>query len=377
MGAAHLSKICGWIPMDHLLVVYIADDFVEENKANLYTYNDGYGAVYAAQRLVFWAWPGSDREKRVFDGIIKDISTLHAYKDTDGREWGFVTIKYTYGSDSAATYSTSGWVCLSDPASINIPAFYPAPQPTKWSPTGIYKWTHTELRSDIGKQQPQYLLSNIAKDRNYEPDRTFVDVPEHAWYKGAVSSAYEYAIFHGVGNDRFDPNGTLTVQNSIDIAARIHANYKYGNEQGDKWLDMYSDTYNQYYSHGYTHYYANIRYCESEGLIAYDEYGFEIFDYDTSYFQPVTRAEMIHIWSKILQPKDLIKQNTVLGLPDVDEDTPYYEDILSFYKAGIIGGVDARGTFNPDSHITRAEAAAIFLNLVDVSKRHSGRIYMK
>ena len=51
------------------------------------------------------------------------------------------------------------------------------------------------------------------------------------------------------------------------------------------------------------------------------------------------------------------------------------EDIILFYEAGIIGGVDAQGTFSPDSNITRAEASTIFMNLIDVNKRHSGRTY--
>ena len=77
---------------------------------------------------------------------------------------------------------------------------------------------------------------------------------------------------------------------------------------------------------------------------------------------PITRAQMIHIWTYILQPKDMQKQNAVISLPDVSGDTDYSEDVILFYEAGIIGGVDAAGTFKPDSNITRAEAAAIFMN---------------
>jgi hypothetical protein len=69
------------------------------------------------------------------------------------------------------------------------------------------------------------------------------------------------------------------------------------------------------------------------------------------------------------------KQNTVISLPDVTAGTLYFEDIILFYEAGIIGGVDAKGTFKPSSNITRAEAASIFMNLIDVTKRHSGRTY--
>ena len=363
----HYSKIVGWVQMNHLLVVYIPADFAEENEDVFYKYTGNFDTVYAAGRLVLWQWPGSDREKRVLDsGSYKDakISARYAYKDGEDREWGYIRIN-----------NTEGWVCLTEPSSINIPAFYPAPPPAKWSPDGVFKWTHLDAIYDAIEQQPRYLLSNIIKDRAYTPEQAFVDVTVNAWYKDSVISAYEYGIIYGIGNNQFDPGGTLTVQNAIDIAARIHAYYKYGKEEGDKWLRIYSNTYDQYYGHGYTHYYANIRYCESEGLIEYGEYGFEAFDYDTPYYEPITRAEMVHIWSKILQSKDLKKQNTVLNLPDVNVNTPYYADIISFYEAGIIGGVDVQGTFRPDNKITRAEAVTIFMNLIDVAKRHNGRTY--
>ncbi|MCL2162863.1 MAG: S-layer homology domain-containing protein [Oscillospiraceae bacterium] len=375
----HYSKIPGWVPMNHLLVVYIPTDFAGENEDDFYDYVGNFDTVYAARRLVFWQWPGSDREKRVLESESyknAEISVRYAYKDDQGREWGYVRIN-----------NTGGWICFTEPDSINIPAFYPAPPPTKWSRDGIFEWTHPDAQHDAQydaqndaqngaiQQQPQYLLSNINKDKEYEPDQTFVDIPANAWYKNAVTSAYEYGVIYGVGDNRFDPGGTITIQNTIDIAARIHACYKYGKEEGDKWLSIYDNTYNQYIGHGYTYYYASIRYCESEELIKYGEYSFEAFDYDIPFFDSITRAEMVHIWSKILQPKDMVKQNMVLSLPDVITTTPYYEDVKLFYEAGIIGGVDDQGTFKPDDNITRAEAATIFMNLIDVSKRHIGKTY--
>jgi Trm5-related predicted tRNA methylase len=112
-----------------------------------------------------------------------------------------------------------------------------------------------------------------------------------------------------------------------------------------------------------------IRYCTDEGLI--------INSSGIHHLTPITRAELIGVWAKILQSKDMPKQNTVIGLPDVTADTPYYEDIVLFYEAGIIGGIDDKGTFHPDSDITRAEATTIFMNLIDLTKRHSGRTYGK
>jgi len=153
----------GWIPMDQLLVMYIRDDFAEEYREEFYTYSGNYDAALAADKLVLWEWPGSDRAKRILDygsyddrdsfygrqarlyknadtdiGLrITDISANYAYKDKDGREWGYVDISYTYIplEDGIERFDTGGvreWICLSDPENSDIPAFNPAPTPTKW-----------------------------------------------------------------------------------------------------------------------------------------------------------------------------------------------------------------------------------------------------
>jgi hypothetical protein len=84
---------------------------------------------------------------------------------------------------------------------------------------------------------------------------------------------------------------------------------------------------------------------------------------------------MVHIWSNILEGKDMRSINTVNSLPDVSDSSVYGSEILAFYRAGITRGNDDNGTFNPTSSITRAEAATMFLNLVDSSSRVSGRTY--
>jgi len=152
----------GWFPMDQLLVVYVRDDFNDEHRDEFYAYSGSYDAVLSAEKLVVWEWPGSDRAKRILDYdsfvgeqatvysnpssdcgfIIKGISAIVAYKDEDGREWGYVNINYTYSSWEEGTPSyragqtgnLAEWICLSDPQNSNIPAFNPAPEPVKWKP---------------------------------------------------------------------------------------------------------------------------------------------------------------------------------------------------------------------------------------------------
>ena len=49
---------------------------------------------------------------------------------------------------------------------------------------------------------------------------TFTDVSADAWYAGYVGTAYSYGIITGVGNDQFAPNGTITRQEAAVMVSR-------------------------------------------------------------------------------------------------------------------------------------------------------------
>jgi hypothetical protein len=141
MTYSHTYSPPGWVRMDELLLVYTSGDFGSENFERFYRYTGDFDAVLSADRIVVWQWPGSDREKMVFEradleeGIGEagwDFTPLnfdsflnfrHTYKDKDGREWGNVFSNVT----------GSGWFCLSDPENnSDIPAFHPAPESRPW-----------------------------------------------------------------------------------------------------------------------------------------------------------------------------------------------------------------------------------------------------
>ncbi len=123
MSPSHIYQPPGWVLMDDLLMRYELKDFEIENQ--IYTYTGNYDFL-SVDKLVFWQWPGSDREKVVItdEDILKMCSIENAYMDSEGREWG----KIAHGW---------GWVCLSDPENkTDIPSFNPALKPVKWSHDG-------------------------------------------------------------------------------------------------------------------------------------------------------------------------------------------------------------------------------------------------
>jgi len=133
----------GWVPMDHLLMIYSTHwDFERENRGEFYEYTGSYDVVTSSEKVVVWQWPGSDREKKIIkNGVYAFTFSLNidehyrnlAYKDKEGREW--VKTRYRIGEPRGQTFT--GWVCISDPQNTNIPAFNPASPPVKWSPDHI------------------------------------------------------------------------------------------------------------------------------------------------------------------------------------------------------------------------------------------------
>ncbi|HNX14568.1 MAG TPA: hypothetical protein PK854_07505 [Oscillospiraceae bacterium] len=120
-----------WFLMDDLLIVYDCEDFEEENKDSIYAYIGNAESVLSAKKLVVWQWPGCDSEKKIIEDkeeIIKCDDILFGYKDSEGREWG-------------KSNDAQGWICLSDPENSDIPMFYLAPEPVKWTPDGSSDWT--------------------------------------------------------------------------------------------------------------------------------------------------------------------------------------------------------------------------------------------
>lgn len=87
------------------------------------------------------------------------------------------------------------------------------------------------------------------------------------WYRDAIATSYEYGIIEGRGDNKFAPSDHLTGSEAIIIAARIHSQYKYGKEAGDRLLSAYNYTY--YSGSGWSDPLNDIiQYCTVEGFIS-------------------------------------------------------------------------------------------------------------
>lgn len=178
---------------------------------------------------------------------------------------------------------------------------------------------------------------------------TLLDVDETDWYAKYVISAYDRGLMNGVSLQLFDPDGTLTVAQAITMGTRLHSTY-YGlqPELGDD---------DPWYS-------REVEYATANGLIQPDEFR----DYDT----PITRRAFDGILSQAIRDEDALPElNNVKTIPDVPSDTQYADAIYRLYRAGVLSGSDATGTFQPNRSITRAEAATILVRMADEETRVS------
>jgi len=121
----------GWMRIDQLLVLYDYIVFAEEHIEEFYQYDGDFAAIKETGAVIVWPWPGAGTMIWMFEDLdTEDFWVMHAYKDKEGREWGFVT--YLYGQRDI-------WICLDDPLNSDIAAFNPAPPPTPWIPDTEHK----------------------------------------------------------------------------------------------------------------------------------------------------------------------------------------------------------------------------------------------
>ena len=123
-------EYAGWVNLGQMLVLYDYVAFEEEHFDDLYLYHGDYAEIKETRSAVAWPWPGADSYIWTYvDLDAENFRTAYAYKDEDGREWGFVT--YLYGDRNI-------WVCLSDPLKKDMPVFNPAPEPGVWESETVH-----------------------------------------------------------------------------------------------------------------------------------------------------------------------------------------------------------------------------------------------
>ena len=202
-------------------------------------------------------------------------------------------------------------------------------------------------------------MENFVRSKTY--DHQFSDLSVDSVFYDNVSALYEYGLSIGKSDGTFGLNDSLTVEQTVIFAGRIRSLYRTGEaELGPA----------AYRTEGQPAVEPYLLYLQAEGIL-----GTEL---DGQLANVATRAQMAHVLANLLPSDALPPINGELVtegyatrrfLTDVTEYTPYQQDILALYRAGVCVGSDAYGTFLPDSPITRGAAAAMLTRLADPSLR--------
>ena len=175
----------------------------------------------------------------------------------------------------------------------------------------------------------------------------YADVPAGSWFESSAKICYETGLI--TGSDRgFEPYRTMAVSEAAAIAARMAeildgGDGLFDNPAGSPW------------------YTGAVDYLK--GLAKDDAVVLSLLSQPD---QTVTRLGFLKLLSAALPADQLTAINSITSLPDTAD-----ADVLRFYNAGILTGVNEYGMFAGSNTLTRSEAAAMVARVARADLRVS------
>lgn len=163
----------------------------------------------------------------------------------------------------------------------------------------------------------------------------YADVPADSWFASSAQICYETGLI--TGSDKgFEPYRTMAVSEAAAIAARMAeildgGDGLFDNPAGSPW------------------YAGAVDYLK--GLAQDDAVVLSLL---SQLDETVTRLGFLKLLSAALPADQLAAVNSITALPDTGD-----ADVLRFYNAGILTGVNEYGVFAGSNTLTRSEAAAM------------------
>ncbi len=176
---------------------------------------------------------------------------------------------------------------------------------------------------------------------------TFSDIPASAWYYNNILYTVGRGLVDGRDASSYDPYANLTLTEAIKLAACIHQL----NNTGKVTLTVGSPWYAPY-----------VQYALDNGIIQKASSNYNVY---------INRRDFVEILYAALPSSAYKVINTVSDniIPDVKTSDKTGAQIYSFYRAGVLIGRDAVGTFSPDDFIMRCEVAAIITRMLEAEQR--------
>lgn len=180
-------------------------------------------------------------------------------------------------------------------------------------------------------------------------DAKFGDIDLNAWYFEYVKAAMEAGLMNGISDTEFAPNATLTRGMFVTVLHRIEKEAKA--ENGTEFTDVPKDAY-----------YANaVKWAAESGIVL------GVSDTEFAPNAEVTREQMAAIIARYAEYKNLkAVEKEDATYADEDQIAEYAKEAVQVAnKLGILIG-NEDGSFAPKKNATRAEAATLFVRLLDL-----------
>ena len=188
-----------------------------------------------------------------------------------------------------------------------------------------------------------------AKDPDYKPAEPvkFTDVTEKAWYYGAVEYAVRNGLMKGVGNDRFDPEGSMTRAMLVTVLWRYEGEPE---APANTFSDVKAGSW----------YFDAVSWAAANNIVG--GVGDNKFDPDGN----ITREQMATILYRYCNGKgiDTSKQASISGFPDAGKVSSYAQTAMQWAVAEkLVNGSD--GKLLPQGNATRAQVATILMRFIE------------
>ena len=181
---------------------------------------------------------------------------------------------------------------------------------------------------------------------DYVPGQ-YGDVNEPDWFARYVEDAYNYGFFREIKTETFDPGGLLTFGEASGLLTVFGSVLEHENPGAIDFNSPFS-------------------FCMELALYS------GIIKDPVSETAPITRLQFAALMYAVIArasfPNKVLPQINPIpdfGICDVVDGMEFCGEVYELYRSGILSGTDQYGTFSPDKGITRAEACAVMVRLVD------------
>lgn len=172
--------------------------------------------------------------------------------------------------------------------------------------------------------------------------QTFTDVPPNHWAYSYIQEAAADGAVNGVGNNRFDPDGVLTIAEWSCILARAFYGAEVEAKTRTNWYNREAEVLSEH------RIYANVGTLNS-----------------IQYSNPASRTVMAMTVANLMGDKGITADASKVvaaktAITDLDSIYPmYHEAVATCWALGIINGVGG-GRFDGNGSMERAAAAAVY-----------------